>query len=435
MRYMTMREQRINNQKTIKEENIKTLFSLISSDPGITRAQLGRVTTLSPTTVSTLVDELVQRGLVVETGPADTQSAGRKPISLKVNPRGRQLALFSLSRWGIRFWLYNLALEEVDTHFIEYSADHYGGFAEEADGTEPDAGEDYMSLIESILIKSPYCDPSRLLAICISFPGIRLAREKAFSWSAMRVSFSEADVLQLEKRLNVPVFLGNAALSRAYAEKKYLEGPNAQVQDLIYVTVRDGLGAGIIAGGVFLTGRDNSAGEIGHVSVDYKGKRCACGQRGCVEQFVTIDALTERVQKALNLKELPTVAEIGEQCLKGNPIACEIVDDVAAMLFTAIFSTVCVSGIKRVVIGGGIEQLGDYFLDQLRAFPRNNPRNKLARDIDISYARSGLYGDIRGIAQFYLDNVFTITMDPDDMNGQNGWEPITAQAVPGRALL
>ena len=66
MRYMTMREPRMNNQKTIKEENIKTLFSLISSDPGVTRAQLGRITALSPTTVSTLVDERVQRGLVLE---------------------------------------------------------------------------------------------------------------------------------------------------------------------------------------------------------------------------------------------------------------------------------------------------------------------------------------------------------------------------------
>ena len=57
-----MREQRMNNQQTIKEENIKTLFNLISAEPGVTRAQLGRVTSLSPTTVSTLVDELVQRG-------------------------------------------------------------------------------------------------------------------------------------------------------------------------------------------------------------------------------------------------------------------------------------------------------------------------------------------------------------------------------------
>lgn len=426
MRYMTMREPRMNNQKTIKEENIKTLFSLISSDPGVTRAQLGRITALSPTTVSTLVDELVQRGLVLETGPANTQSAGRKPIALQVNPRGRQLALFSLSRWGIRFWLYNLALEEVDTRFVEYSADRYGGFSEEADGTEPDAGADYMSLIESILVKSPYCDPARLLAVCICFPGIHLAREKSFSWSAMRVSFSESDVLQLERRLSVPVFLGNAALCRAYAEKKQLDGPNSRLEDLIYVTVRDGLGAGIIAGGAFLTGPENSAGEIGHVSVDYKGKRCACGQRGCVEQYVTLDALAERVRQVMNLGQAPTMAAIGEHCTKGNEAVCEVIDDAAAMLFTAIFSTVCITGIKRVVIGGGIEQLGEYFLGRLRAFPRDNPHNKLSQNIDISYARSGLYGDIRGIAQFYLDHVFTITMDSDEHWGQNGRRQITA---------
>jgi len=411
---MTMREQRMNNQQTIKEENIKTLFNLISAEPGVTRAQLGRVTSLSPTTVSTLVDELVQRGLVVETGPADTQCAGRKPIALQVNPRGRQLALFSLSRWGIRFWLYNLALQEVDTHFLEHSADRYGGFAEGAEGEEPDAGADYMSLIESILTKSPYCDPARLLAVCITFPGIHLAREQTFSWSAMRVSFSEADVLRLEKRLGTPVFLGNSSMSRAYAEKKCLDSPDEQVEDLIYFNVCDGLGAGIIAGGVFLTGRDNSAGEVGHVSVDYKGKRCACGLRGCVEQYVNIDTLTERVRQAVGLEETPTLPAIGKLCLQGNQAAREVIDDMAAMLFTAIYSTVCITGIKRVVIGGGAEQLGEYCLSRLRAFSLENPHNKLARDIDITYALSGLYGDIRGIAQFYLDHVFTITMPLED---------------------
>lgn len=128
MKYMTLRMPRNNNQQMIKEENIKLLFDLITNKPGISRAQLVRLTQLSPTTVSTLVDELVQRELVLETGPADTHSAGRKPITLKINPRGRQLAAFSLSRWGIRFWLYNLTLEELDSGFLAHSADHYGGF-------------------------------------------------------------------------------------------------------------------------------------------------------------------------------------------------------------------------------------------------------------------------------------------------------------------
>ena len=106
MKYMTRRPPRTNNQQMMKEENIKLLFNLIAERPGMTRVQLGRMTQLSPTTVSTLVDELMQNHLVEETGLAVTQCAGRKPILLRVAPEGRQIAQFSLTRSGILFALY-----------------------------------------------------------------------------------------------------------------------------------------------------------------------------------------------------------------------------------------------------------------------------------------------------------------------------------------
>ena len=417
MKYMTLRAPRSNNQQMIKEENIKLLFDLIAGRPGVSRAQLVRLTQLSPTTVSTLVDELVQRELVLETGPADTHSAGRKPITLKINPRGRQLAAFSLSRWGIRFWLYSLTLEELDCGFLAHSADHYGGFDEDIQEKDPDAGEDYMAMIESLLTSSPHFDRRRLLAVCISFPGIYLEQEQAFSWSAMRVSISASAVRQLENRLMTPVFLGNASMCRAYAEKTFLDRPKGSVTDLIYFNVCEGLGAGIISDGAFLTGRDHSAGEVGHVSIDYRGRRCACGLRGCVEQYVNVDAVKERVRRALDPSshtERP-LEDIGEMCSAGHSAVREVIDDVATMLFTAIYSTVCITGVKCVVIGGGIEQLGPYFLEKLRSFARENPHNKLARDIDITYTRSGLYGDGLGIVQFYLDNVLSITASQEEL--------------------
>ncbi len=413
---MTMREPRISNQQTIKQKNIKLLFKHIQAEPGTTRAQLARKTALSPTTVSTLVDELVQGELVQETGPANTHSAGRKPITLQINPQGRQLALFSLSSWGIHFELYNLALEVLDTGFFAHSTASYQGFAQGAEAADPDVGNDYMAFIQTLLTGSASYDPARLLAICITYPGIYLEREEAFTSTAMQVSLSAASVIGLEERLNVPVFLGNSSMCRAYAEKKVLDSPRNSISDLIYMNVCDGLGAGIIAGGVFLKGREHNAGEVGHVSIDYRGKRCACGLRGCVEQYVNIEAVTQRVRRALEETsdhEPLTLEAIGALCLQGNAAVREVVDDVAAMLFTAIYSTVCITGVKRVVIGGGIEQLGDYFLEKLRSISRETPRDTLARGIDISYTRAGLNGDSQGIAQFYLDHVFAICADDE----------------------
>ena len=424
MKYMTSREPRINNQQMIKEENIKRLFNLISAHPGISRARLGRVTALSPTTISSLISELMQMDLVLETGPAITSRVGRKPITLTINPNGRQLALFSLSRWGIRFGLYNLVLEEIDSGFLAHAADQYGGFTEGTEGMDPDAGADYTALIETLLTQSPHFDPQKLLALCISFPGIYLEEEQAFSWSAMRVSISASEIGRLEERFHAPVFLGNSSMCRAYAEKKGMDAPGNSVQDLIYVNVCDGLGAGIIADGAFLVGQEYSAGEIGHVSVDYKGKRCACGLRGCVEQYVNIDAVIEKARRIMTESGLAvpdplTLEAVGKLYDQGHPELKKAMDDVADMLFTAIYSTVAITGIKRIVIGGGIEELGEGFLNKLRAFTRENPRNMLARSIHISYADSGISGDCLGIAQFYLDHVFAIS---NENEASEGWK-------------
>ena len=425
MNYMTKRVPRAINQRSMKEENIKQIFLLISSRPEVTRAKLVRMTSLSPTTISTLVDELVDVGLVRETGQAVTNGAGRKPITLQINPQGRQIAMFSLNRWGIRYSLYDLAMKQIETGFYDYLADRYGGFSDNPRFSDPDAGEDYAALIEATLRASPQADLAKLLVLCISFPGIYLEREQAFSWSAMHVSISCESISRMESRVGIPVFLGNSSMSRAYAELKYMEKPGQVLQDLLYIYAFDGLGAGIIAGGDFLTGMENSAGEIGHISVDYQGKRCTCGRQGCVEQYVNLDALTKRVVDALAARQIEppkdglTLEIIGQAYDGGDEIICEQINDVAAMLFTAIYSTVCITGIKRVVIGGGIEQLGPGFLRKLQSFTLQNPYNTLMRNMCISYALSGLEGDSEGIARFYLDNVLEITTAREPAQGSD----------------
>lgn len=410
MKYLTRRAPPANNQQMIKEENSKALFSLIAGRPGITRAQLGRVTRLSPTTVSTLVDELLRQELVEETGAAVTGFAGRRPISLRVRPQGRQIAHFSLSRGGICYTLLGLDHLPLESRFLAHPAEAYGGFAEDAQGDEPDAGDAYMGLIEDMLKASPKCDPGRLLTICLTFPGIYLKESDSFSWSAMRVSIPGEAVRKLERRLSVPIFLGNASMSRAYAEKKRLDSPEKELKDLLYINVCDGLGAGILAGGEFLSGDDNSAGEIGHVTVDWQGRRCICGRQGCVEQYVTQDAICAQVQEALKAAGRAPHAEkglgwIGRMDGDGDPVVTRVLDNTALMLFSVIYSTVCVTGIKRVVIGG-VEELGPGFLKRLLAQAAQNPRNQLTRGLSISYPLAGPGGEAEGIARFYLDYVF-----------------------------
>lgn len=398
-------------QLAIKEENMKRLFLKLHQEREMTRVQLSRSTGLSTATVSALVDEMVKMGLIIETGRAKKNSIGRKPINLRIRPESRQLPVVSLTRLGAWFVLYDLDLNPLEELFEPHASDQYGGFEDTNSDGNPDTGDDYAVLIRSLLNKSRLFDPDRAAALCVVSPGIFVQEKDAYSLSALHVSFSRAVMAELEREIRVPMFFGNSSMAHAYAEKKALDEMGMEVDDLMYIYVRDGVGAGIVCGGDLFLGAEGTAGEIGHVTINAQGRRCVCGSRGCLEQYVNVDTILGEVRQALPDGELDgqlTLEWVGSAYEKGHPAVSAVVDDIAEKLFRGIYSAICLTGIKRIVIGGGIECLGDAFLEKLRTFPAENGGRMLMRDVTLNYTRSGPAGDVVGIAHYYLDKVFSI---------------------------
>lgn len=414
--------EKLTNQQLIKEENIKCLFNLLNRNHEMARADMVRVTGLSPTTVSALVDELVRENLVVETGYARTMQTGRKPINLRINAAGRQIPVFSLTRWGVRYTLYNLQLEALENIFVPHDSQRYGGFSVDAADSNPDAGKDYAKIIREVLLeKSKKYNPEIALVVCICFPGIYLPEEQVFSMSAMHVSLKMETLKELESEIKAPLFFGNSSQSLAYAEKKRLEAKGKDADDLIYVNVCEGVGAGIITNGDLFSGKNNFAGEIGHVTINYKGKPCACGGRGCLEQYVNIEAVLELVQQIDSFQSIDTLTElkeksdgrlslemIGAAYDAGEAEIVKAVENVAAQLFFGIYSVVCVTGIRRVIIGGGIEKLGMGFLKCLRTLATRTTGNLLMHGLTFDYGCITAESSGIGVAEYFIDKKFEI---------------------------
>jgi predicted NBD/HSP70 family sugar kinase len=415
-------------QQAIKEDNLKRIFLELHRRGEMTRVQISRSTGLSAATVSALVDELLRLGLFFETGPAKTDHIGRKPINLRIRPDSRQLPVFSLTRWGALLTVYDLNLNSLETLFVPHASDQYGGFEgddPESDGN-PDTGSDYACLMRSALEKSRLFDPERAIAVCIASPGIFVQEKDAYSLSALHVSFSREVMAEFEKEIKVPLFFGNSSMAHAYAEKKALDALGETVNDLMYIYVRDGVGAGILCGGDLFLGAEETAGEIGHVTINAEGKRCVCGNRGCLEQYVNVDTILERARRASSdggANGPATLESIGAAYEAGNAAVVRVVDDIAEKLFRGIYSAICLTGIKRIVIGGGIEQLGQGFLEKLRSFTGENGGRMLMRNVTIDYTRSGPSGDAQGIASYFLDKVYTIAMCCRSENSPDG--PLT----------
>lgn len=398
------------NARQIKEEKLKQLFDLLYAAGEMARADLARVTGLSPTTVSALVEELIRRGIFVEAGYAPTMQGGRRPINLRVNAQGRQIPTFTIRCSGVRFELYNLGMEVLEAFDVRFSD------ADVASGDEVCA-----RLIADILLRwSKRFDPRLAAGVCICIPGFYKPDQRAFMlWTDG--SELKMDVLEaLERELHLPLFLGNEMHCLTYMEA--MRSEETRNDGLIYVNVSRRVEASLYVNGDVYTGRDNYAGQLGHVSINYRGRPCECGGRGCLEHYVNTDAVLGRISEAAAFKRCRTLDAltggdmqrltmemVGRAYEADEPVVVEVIDDVAEQLYAGIYGMVSIAGVGRVAIGGEIVQLGERFLKRLQALAGCTTGQHMLRGITIGYSHQDAGSVSRGLVSYFIRKRFEIS--------------------------
>ena len=395
----------IGYQQQVKEANIKRIYDLVRTGKCKSRAEIVRFMNLSATSVSVLVEELAARGLITETGPTMTALPGRRPISLRLNSDAHQIAVFSARRDGVRFALLNMECDLLDSRF--FPLDVYGL-------TDEAAGLRYAALFEEVLRRSRKFDAKKALVVAFSFPGVYAEADEAFHTRlTLGVDVPIAPLKRFQDRVRLPIYLCYAPRGMAYGEKTHLEALNPDspdAQDLIFVEIRDAISCAIISGGNVYTGPYNVAGVIGHMTIDHNGLPCPCGNTGCLERYVNLNAVLEDARKAALAAgvEPPECLEALVRRYPRESALLESVKNSARLLAFGLYSVLCSSGMRRVVLGGGIEQLGDIFLQEV--YRALLSRTRLIHHLDLSYAQAGPDAEFVGIAQHFLDKVYTITM-------------------------
>jgi glucokinase len=178
----------------------------------------------------------------------------------------------------------------------------------------------------------------------------------------------------LERRLGRPCVIENDA--RAAAVGLHRRRVLGTANDIAYLAVGTGIAAGVILDGRLHRGARGLAGEIGHAILDPNGPVCACGQRGCLEAFVSGPAIARRAAASIaegrpsTLAKLDqpaiTARDVYEAAAEGDPLACELVEDVGRRLAWAIHLLVMAYDVDRVVVGGGVSHAGEPFMDPIR---------------------------------------------------------------------
>lgn len=193
----------------------------------------------------------------------------------------------------------------------------------------------------------------------------------------------------LEAMTGVEVTVAHDATAAAQAERRF--GAGRDLDDLVYITVSTGIGAGIIANGQPVTGASGGAGEFGHLIVRPGGPACGAGCAGCLEGTASGSALaglaSQRIAAgtASALSETPTAAEVFAAAEAGDNLARELIDDAIEALGAGIASLLNLLDPALVTLGGGVMHGFDARWDDLvaavraRALPRYEAQLPLAR--------------------------------------------------------
>lgn len=216
------------------------------------------------------------------------------------------------------------------------------------------------------------------VGVGIGSPG-PLNRETGVVISAHNLGFYDFPLRdELSRAVGLPASLDNDARCATLGE--HWRGAARGLRNVLGMTIGTGIGGGLIIDGMLYHGSSDVAGEIGHMTIDSTGRRCTCGNYGCLEAYASGPAIAERAREALEGNEdsvLMTMfkgdqARITAQTVyaaskTGDVIAREVVRDTARFLGTGISNLINIFNPEMVVICGGVTQAGDALFEPLRA--------------------------------------------------------------------
>lgn len=376
---------------------VQSVLRLIWEEHRISRAEIARRLSLSRSTVTGIVDELLPMGLVAEVGVGPSRG-GRPPIVLEFKYDAGCILGVDIGATHVA-----VALTDLRGNLLAWRHRPHPV------RTDPEGTRALIAdLCASCLAERPGLR-KQLVGIGVAAPcPIDPEHPDHFSELVLPDWGGRSGLKSLAARYRVPMLVDNDANLGALAERWW--GAGRGIDDFAYVKLATGLGSGHFIGGKVYRGATGVAGEIGHMAIEPHGKPCICGLRGCLVTLVGAPALVERARElrgrhpngALASGEL-SIAAIEDAALAGDGLALQIVHEAADHLGLAIASLLNLMNPRLVILGGGLSRLGDLLLEPLRDVIRNRTLVSSLAAADVTTSALGPRSIAIGAATYLLD--------------------------------
>jgi predicted NBD/HSP70 family sugar kinase len=333
--------------RDLRRENRSAVLWSLYFDRPRSRQDLGAATDLSPSTVTNVVRELLDEGIVTEVGPQGSDG-GRPRMLLDVNPDHGFVIGVDVGETRVRVGLYDLTMAE------RAKADR---------PLDPD-GREVAVVVRAVadglhaVLADAAVDPASVLGVGIGVPGIveqgpeAVVHGQSVHWDAVPLE------RLLRTHTGLPLRLENCAKTTGQAELWFGAGRGARTAAMALIGT--GVGASLVTGGSIYRGANSSAGEWGHTTIVPDGRQCRCGSSGCLEAYVGAEAILDRFAAAGGVGPAAAPASAGDEesalaalvAMDDSPAAQALLAQTAEYLGIGIANLINLFNPERVILCG-----------------------------------------------------------------------------------
>jgi N-acetylglucosamine repressor len=375
--------QKATHQQT-KLHNRDLVLRTIFANESISRAEVARVTHLTRTTVSDVVNGLLSEGLVEEVGRGESLG-GKSPILLSIVADSRYL----------------IGLNLAQDKFIGAIVNLRGEIKEIVEApVHDDNGENALNLVYQIIDQLMKKKVKPIVGIGVGTPGLVNTREGVVV-NAVNLEWQNLPLSQLlEKKYKLPVLVLNDSQAAAIGEYVY-GGGHAPDENLVVVNVIHGVGAGILINGRLFQGDGGGAGEIGHVVVQENGELCRCGKRGCLETVASARAVLKQMK-------MNSLDDVVSSFHAGNSTANAVIENAGRYLGISLANLIATLNIQKIVLTGDMTRFGDKWLNAVCVSMQTGALTRIAEGTKLEIGKLDYRACILGASAFLLLNDYSL---------------------------